>query len=111
MAPKEMDRDDIRQVIALHVEAAKRSLDAGFDIWEIHGAHGYIIQQFLSPITNKRIDGYGGDIQGRKKISTPAKPSRSWSVSPLRMESMVNSLCNRRRDQCLSNACRSCYRQ
>ncbi|MBE9606081.1 NADH:flavin oxidoreductase/NADH oxidase [Acetobacteraceae bacterium H6797] len=68
MVPKEMDQDDIRYVIQAHVEAAKRSLDAGFDICEIHGAHGYIIQQFLSPITNKRTDGYGGDIQGRMRF-------------------------------------------
>ncbi len=68
MVPKEMDRDDIKYVIDLHVEATKRSLDAGFDIVEIHGAHGYIIQQFLSPITNKRTDAYGGDIQGRMRF-------------------------------------------
>ncbi|MBO1073459.1 NADH:flavin oxidoreductase/NADH oxidase [Roseomonas marmotae] len=68
MVPKEMDHDDIRYVIQLHVDAAKRTLDAGFDICEIHGAHGYIIQQFLSPITNKRTDGYGGDIQGRMRF-------------------------------------------
>jgi 2,4-dienoyl-CoA reductase-like NADH-dependent reductase (Old Yellow Enzyme family) len=68
MAPKEMDADDIRRVIALHVEATKRTLDAGFGILEIHGAHGYIIQQFLSPITNRRSDGYGGDIAGRMRF-------------------------------------------
>lgn len=68
MVPKEMDRDDIKHVINLHVEATRRSLDAGFDIVEIHGAHGYIIQQFLSPITNKRSDAYGGDIQGRMRF-------------------------------------------
>jgi 2,4-dienoyl-CoA reductase-like NADH-dependent reductase (Old Yellow Enzyme family) len=66
--PKEMDADDIRYVIDLHVEAAKRSLDAGFDICEIHGAHGYIIQQFLSPITNLRQDGYGGGLRGRMRF-------------------------------------------
>ena len=69
MIPLEMDRDDIRQVIASHVEACRRSLDAGFDICEIHGAHGYIIQQFLSPITNKRTDAYGGDIAGRMRFA------------------------------------------
>jgi 2,4-dienoyl-CoA reductase-like NADH-dependent reductase (Old Yellow Enzyme family) len=68
MVPKEMDRDDIRYVIQAHVDAAKRSLDAGFDICEVHGAHGYIIQQFLSPITNHRSDGYGGDIEGRMRF-------------------------------------------
>ncbi len=66
--PRAMDADDIRDVIHLHVEATKRCLDAGFDIVEIHGAHGYIVQQFLSPITNHRTDGYGGDIGGRMRF-------------------------------------------
>jgi 2,4-dienoyl-CoA reductase-like NADH-dependent reductase (Old Yellow Enzyme family) len=69
MVPREMDRNDIRHVIASHVDASRRSLDAGFDICEIHGAHGYIIQQFLSPITNKRTDGYGGDLNGRMRFA------------------------------------------
>jgi 2,4-dienoyl-CoA reductase-like NADH-dependent reductase (Old Yellow Enzyme family) len=69
LVPREMDRDDIRQVIASHVEAGSRSVDAGFDICEIHAAHGYIIQQFLSPITNKRSDAYGGDLQGRMRFA------------------------------------------
>ncbi len=69
MIPREMDRDDIRQVIASHVEASRRTLDAGFDICEVHGAHGYIIQQFLSPITNQRTDGYGGDLAGRMRFA------------------------------------------
>ena len=68
LVPIEMDEADIRQVIAAHVEACRRSLDAGFDICEIHGAHGYIIQQFLSPITNRRRDGYGGDLAGRMRF-------------------------------------------
>ena len=68
MVPKEMDTDDIHTVIGAHVDAAKRSLDAGFDVIEIHGAHGYIIQQFLSPATNQRKDGYGGDRAGRMRF-------------------------------------------
>lgn len=66
--PIEMDTSDIRHVIEAYVEACRRSLDAGFDIVEIHGAHGYIIQQFLSPITNLRKDAYGGDIRGRMRF-------------------------------------------
>jgi 2,4-dienoyl-CoA reductase-like NADH-dependent reductase (Old Yellow Enzyme family) len=66
--PIEMDHADIRRVVQAHVEACRRSLDAGFDILEIHGAHGYIIQQFLSPITNLRKDAYGGDLQGRMRF-------------------------------------------
>ena len=67
LLPKEMDADDIRDVIGLHVEATKRTLDAGFDVLEVHAAHGYIIQQFLSPATNQRRDGYGGDREGRMR--------------------------------------------
>jgi 2,4-dienoyl-CoA reductase-like NADH-dependent reductase (Old Yellow Enzyme family) len=69
IVPREMDRDDIKHVIASHVEACRRSLDAGFDICEVHGAHGYIIQQFLSPITNRRTDSYGGDRGGRMRFA------------------------------------------
>jgi 2,4-dienoyl-CoA reductase-like NADH-dependent reductase (Old Yellow Enzyme family) len=68
LVPIEMDHADIRHVIDVHVTACRRSLDAGFDICEIHGAHGYIIQQFLSPITNRRSDGYGGDLAGRMRF-------------------------------------------
>jgi 2,4-dienoyl-CoA reductase-like NADH-dependent reductase (Old Yellow Enzyme family) len=66
--PIEMDLSDIRRVIQAHVDACRRSLDAGFDIVEVHGAHGYIIQQFLSPITNLRKDAYGGDLEGRMRF-------------------------------------------
>jgi 2,4-dienoyl-CoA reductase-like NADH-dependent reductase (Old Yellow Enzyme family) len=66
--PLEMDRADIRGVVQEYVDACRRSLEAGFDIVEVHGAHGYIIQQFLSPITNLRKDAYGGDLQGRMRF-------------------------------------------
>lgn len=65
LVPKEMTADDIKYVIQLHVDATKRTVDAGFDLLEIHCAHGYIVQQFLSPIVNYRTDAYGGDLQGR----------------------------------------------
>ena len=68
LLPLEMDEAMIGEAIAAHVEAVKRSVEAGFDIVEIHGAHGYLIQQFLSPITNRRTDGYGGDIAGRMRF-------------------------------------------
>ncbi|MGN6488766.1 MAG: NADH:flavin oxidoreductase/NADH oxidase [Devosia sp.] len=67
--PKAMDRDDIRVVQDAFVEATLRSLDAGFDIVEVHGAHGYLIHQFLSPLTNHRTDAYGGDRQGRMRFA------------------------------------------
>ena len=68
-APREMDRDDIRAVQDSFVEAVRRSMDAGFDIVEIHGAHGYLIHQFLSPLTNHRTDAYGGDREGRMRFA------------------------------------------
>jgi 2,4-dienoyl-CoA reductase-like NADH-dependent reductase (Old Yellow Enzyme family) len=67
--PKEMDRDDIRIVLDAFREAARRSMDAGYDIVEVHGAHGYLIHQFLSPISNHRSDAYGGDIAGRMRFA------------------------------------------
>jgi 2,4-dienoyl-CoA reductase-like NADH-dependent reductase (Old Yellow Enzyme family) len=67
--PRAMDHDDIRANLAAWREAAQRSVDAGFDICEIHGAHGYLIHQFLSPLSNKRTDGYGGSLEGRMRFA------------------------------------------
>jgi 2,4-dienoyl-CoA reductase-like NADH-dependent reductase (Old Yellow Enzyme family) len=68
LVPIEMDRDDIARIIAQHVDAVARTVQAGFDICEIHGAHGYLIQQFLSPVVNRRTDAYGGDLAGRMRF-------------------------------------------
>lgn len=67
--PREMDKDDIRQNLQAWREAAQRSIDAGYEICEIHGAHGYLIHQFLSPVSNKRTDGYGGSLEGRMRFA------------------------------------------
>ena len=66
--PREMDHDDIRQNLQVWREATQRSIDAGFDICEIHGAHGYLIHQFLSPVSNQRTDGYGGSVENRARF-------------------------------------------
>ena len=68
-APLELSVDDIKTVLAAWREAAQRSIDAGFDICEIHGAHGYLIHQFLSPLANQRNDAYGGDLKGRMRFA------------------------------------------
>ncbi len=68
-APAELSIAGINTVIANWREAALRTLDAGFDILEIHGAHGYLIHQFLSPLANRRKDGYGGDLAGRMRFA------------------------------------------
>jgi 2,4-dienoyl-CoA reductase-like NADH-dependent reductase (Old Yellow Enzyme family) len=67
--PREMDRDDIRAVLDAWKEAIHRATDAGYDICEIHGAHGYLIHQFLSPVSNHRKDAYGGDLEGRMRFA------------------------------------------
>src|SRR5271170_4076144 len=66
--PLAMARDDIARIVCAHQDAARRTLEAGFEILEIHGAHGYLIQQFLSPIVNHRTDAYGGDLAGRMRF-------------------------------------------
>lgn len=68
LAPKAMDEGDIRRVQDAFREAARRAMDAGYDICEVHGAHGYLLHEFLSPVTNKRNDAYGGDRQGRMRF-------------------------------------------
>lgn len=67
--PREMDEQDIADVIKAWTRAAERTLEAGFEILEIHGAHGYLIQQFLSPVINRRTDRYGGDRTNRMRFA------------------------------------------
>jgi len=66
--PKEMTGDDIQTVVEAFALAAKRANMAGFDLIEIHGAHGYLINQFLSPLTNRRSDQYGGSLENRARF-------------------------------------------
>ncbi len=63
--PQEMSKDDITEIVAAFAEAARRAKEWGFDAIQLHGAHGYLINQFLSPLTNKRTDEYGGTIDKR----------------------------------------------
>ncbi|SMH38219.1 NADH:flavin oxidoreductase/NADH oxidase [Azospirillum agricola] len=63
--PRELDRDDLAALVEAWRAAALRALDAGFAVAELHCAHGYLLHQFLSPLSNRRTDGYGGDFEGR----------------------------------------------
>jgi NADPH2 dehydrogenase len=66
--PDEMSLDDIKTVVMAFKAAAHRAQLAGFDTIEIHGAHGYLINQFLSPLSNKRKDVYGGSLVNRVRF-------------------------------------------
>ncbi|WP_437576409.1 bifunctional salicylyl-CoA 5-hydroxylase/oxidoreductase [Sorangium sp. So ce887] len=65
--PKAMDRGDMDQVISDFVQAARRADEAGFDLIELHCAHGYLLASFISPLTNRRDDAYGGPIERRMR--------------------------------------------
>lgn len=66
--PAALDGNGIRSVVNAFAEAARRSLRAGFQIVEIHAAHGYLLHEFLSPISNDRTDAYGGSFENRTRL-------------------------------------------
>ena len=66
--PLEMSLDDINRVKEDFKNAAIRSIKAGFDMIEIHGAHGYLLHSFFSPLSNKRTDNYGGSLENRMRF-------------------------------------------
>ncbi|MFP4158874.1 MAG: FAD-dependent oxidoreductase [Desulfobacterales bacterium] len=68
-APREMTKDDIKEIVSAFGSAAGRAKKAGFDAVEIHGAHGYLLTQFLSAISNQRTDEYGGSFQNRARFA------------------------------------------
>jgi 2,4-dienoyl-CoA reductase-like NADH-dependent reductase (Old Yellow Enzyme family) len=67
-APKELSADEIGGLVRAFADAARRALSGGFDVVEVHAAHGYLLHQFLSPLSNHRTDSYGGDLDGRSRF-------------------------------------------
>ena len=63
-----MDEEDVDGVIEAFATGAERAVEAGFEIVEVHAAHGYLLHEFLSPVTNHREDAYGGDFEGRTRL-------------------------------------------
>ena len=68
--PRSLNVEEIRDIVNAYAQAARRSKEAGCDFVEIHGAHGYLITQFLSPFSNTRDDEYGGSEEGRMRFAT-----------------------------------------
>ena len=68
--PRELTEPEIAELVRAFGAAAKRAVQAGFDFVELHAAHGYLVHQFLSPISNHRSDRYGGDFTGRTRFIT-----------------------------------------
>ena len=67
--PRELTEEGIRGVVDAFRAAAARALDAGFQVVELHAAHGYLLHQFLSPLSNRRTDRYGGDFENRIRLT------------------------------------------
>lgn len=67
-APAELDVAGIERIVNAFADAARRAVDAGFDVLEVHGAHGYLLHEFLSPLSNHRSDEYGGSLANRARL-------------------------------------------
>ncbi len=68
MTPKELSISEIQKIIEKFVHSAQLAVEAGFEVIELHMAHGYLMHQFLSPISNKRSDNYGGSLENRMSL-------------------------------------------
>jgi 2,4-dienoyl-CoA reductase-like NADH-dependent reductase (Old Yellow Enzyme family) len=78
--PVEMSTAEIERVTTAFADSAARAVRAGFDLVEIHGAHGYLLHSFLSPLTNRRTDEYGGSLDNRMRfpLAVAAAVRRAW---------------------------------
>ncbi|HHW44315.1 MAG TPA: FAD-dependent oxidoreductase, partial [Desulfotomaculum sp.] len=78
--PRELSPVEIEEIIEAFGIAALRSREAGFDGVEVHGSHGYLVAEFMSPYTNRRTDEYGGDLLGRMRFPVEIIKSIRWRV-------------------------------
>src|ERR1700674_2418857 len=78
--PQALSIDGIKNIVSAFAAAARRACEAGFGVIEVHAAHGYLIHEFLSPLSNQRTDAYGGSFENRTRIlrETVAAIRGSW---------------------------------
>lgn len=81
--PKEMSLQDIEDFKAAYAAAVRRSVQIGFDAIEIHNAHGYLLHEFLSPVSNKRKDKYGGSFENRTRLTLEVVSGRRSKLHSL----------------------------
>ncbi|KAA9150732.1 NADH:flavin oxidoreductase/NADH oxidase [Amycolatopsis acidicola] len=81
-APRALSTDEVAALPGQFAAAARRSLDAGFDVLELHFAHGYLVHQFLSPLSNTRTDRYGGAFEGRTLLALEILDAVRAEVGP-----------------------------
>jgi len=84
-APRPMSEADIANAVKEYATSAHLALDAGFDGVELHGANGYLIEQFLNPLVNLRIGGYGGSIEGRNRFALEVARATVAAIGPERV--------------------------
>jgi 2,4-dienoyl-CoA reductase-like NADH-dependent reductase (Old Yellow Enzyme family)/thioredoxin reductase len=82
LTPREMTHEEIHEIITAFGAAARRGMEAGFDAVEIHGAHGYLLTQFLSALSNKRDDEYGGSLNNRSRFMIEVLQEVRKTVGP-----------------------------
>ncbi|MEV6520361.1 alkene reductase [Longispora sp. NPDC051575] len=82
--PEELTADGIRETVADFVTAARNAIEAGFDGVELHGANGYLIQQFLSDNANRRTDSYGGSVEGRIRFAVEVATAVAGEIGAAR---------------------------
>ena len=81
VTPRALETEEIPGIVADYAHAAQCAKDAGFDGVEIHSANGYLLHQFLSPVSNTRTDRYGGSPEARARLSSPSRRPVNGSVS------------------------------
>ena len=80
--PREMSQEEIEEIVEAFGQAARRGVEAGFDAIQLHGAHGYLLSQFMSPHSNRRTDSYGGTVENRARFICEVHQRVRQTVGP-----------------------------